>query len=689
MRLILDRMEVDKTRKERTRFHFGDVMVDPDNVRVSRNGIEMKLSGKAFDLLVALLRAAPNLLSHDDIMTQVWGNRIVNDETIKQNISRIRSALSDDSKNPVFIESVRGKGYRCICPVEIIPLDETRKTAQNKKFSKRFAVPGLVLLLLFAALWFSGFIQRFNSQPTIEPPVRIAVLPFITLNKDHQDEYLADGLTEELISALAQSSDFKVLARTTTLAYRNSEDTAATIAEQLEVDAIVEGSIRRMDDRIRVYVQLIDGASEEHLLSLEFDRPYDEIFNIRSEVIKRISHSLIRTPVVETGVTIPTRNMDAYDDFLKGQANYRRLTDDSNNAAIVYFKRAIERDPEFADAYAWLANAYAIKSRHQIDDLYANKALEVAGKALQMSADSAVANKALGIAYSNLGRYTQARQSSERTLQLNARYPAAINNLASVYMDTGEFARAAELYKQLIEHYAEDISYLGLVYAHYAINMQSMGFSEIALSAIKYAVELQPGHPNVMLARNSILLETGRLELATQHAADYIEVNQDCTYCLLDAADNYYLGGDHERAMTLYQDIYDKSSQTDSDAAIRIAQIRLEFTQDSPSEINSLLEKVRNTELNFLKAGHEDWPHFLRLGTIASLQQDYESAFGWFLKAGQAGFYDEFWYTSEPTLEGYRQTDYYLENMEFIQEHRRKQQEYVLANGIDGLMISK
>ena len=680
-------MEADENQQEKTRFQFGDVIVDPDNARVTRDGVETKLSGKAFDLLVALLRAAPNLLSHDDIMTQVWAERIVNDETIKQNISRIRSALSDDSKNPVFIESVRGKGYRFICPVDIVPLDETKHTSHNKKTLQRFALPGLALLLLFAALWFSGFLQRFSSPPTIEPPTRIVVLPFVTLNKDQQDEYLADGLTEELISALAQSSDFKVLARTTTLAYRNSKETAATIAKQLDVDAIVEGSIRRMDDRIRVYVQLIEGVSQEHLWSLEFDRPFDEIFDIRSEVIKRISNSLIRTPVVETSVPIPTRNMAAYDDFLKGQANYRRLTDDSNNAAIVHFQRAIERDPGFADAYAWLANAYAIKSRHQIDDYYANKALEVAGKALQMSADSAVANKALGIAYSNLGRYTQARQTSERTLQLNARYPAAMNNLASVYMDTGEFARAAELYKQLIDHYAEDISYLGLVYAHYAINMQAMGFSEIALSAIKYAVELQPSHPNVMLARNSILVETGKLELASQYAANYIEVNQDCTNCLLDAADNYYLGGDHKRAMALYQDIHDKSSQSDSDAAIRMAQIRLEYSQDSLSEIGGLLEQVRNTELKFLEAGHEDWPHFLRLGTIASLQKEYESAFGWFKKADQAGFYDEFWYTSEPTLEGYRQTDYYLKNRELIQEHKRKQQEYVLANGIDVLTV--
>jgi len=492
-------MEADQKHKKRTQFHFGDFIVDPDNARITRNGIETKLSGKAFDLLVALLLMAPNLLSHDEIMTQVWGDRIVNDETIKQNISRIRSALSDDSKNPQFIESVRGKGYRCICPVEIIPSDQTKHTSLNKKSPRRFVLPAMALLSLLAALWFSGLIQRLSSPPSIERPTRIAVLPFITLNKDQQDEYLADGLTEELISALAQSSDFKVLARTTTLAYRNSENTVATIAEQLKVDAIVEGSIRRMGDRIRVYVQLIDGDSEEHLWSLEFDRPYEEIFNIRSEVIKRISNSLIRTPVLETGVTIQTRNMDAYDDFLQGQANYRRLTDDSNNAAIVYFKRAIERDPEFTDAYAWLANAYAIKSRHQIDDLYANKALEVAGKALQMSADSAIANKALGIAYSNLGLYTLARQSSERTLQLNARYPAAINNLASVYMDTGEFARAAGLYKQLIEHYAEDISYLGLAYAHYAINMQAMGFSEIALSSIRYAVELQPGHPNVIV----------------------------------------------------------------------------------------------------------------------------------------------------------------------------------------------
>jgi TolB-like protein/DNA-binding winged helix-turn-helix (wHTH) protein/Tfp pilus assembly protein PilF len=680
-------MEADRHHEERASYHFGDLIVEPDNARITRNGVETKLSGKAFDLLIALLRTAPNLLSHDDIMTQVWENRIVNDETIKQNISRIRSALSDDSKNPVFIESVRGKGYRFICPVLIVPVNSIDQGSSSIGFAKKFTLPGIVLLVLITTLWFSGFLQRFVSPPVSQQPTRIAVLPFITLNKDQRDEYLADGLTEELISALAQSSDFKVLARTTTLAFRNSDATAAAIAKQLEVDAIVEGSIRRMDDRIRVYVQLIDGATEEHFWSLEFDRPYDEIFNIRTEVIGRISSSLNHTPVAESSITIPTRNMDAYDDFLKGQVNYRRLTADSNNLAIMHFKRAIERDPEFADAYAWLANAYAIKSQHRIGDVYAQKALEVAGKARLMSPDSAVANKALGIAYSNLGLYRQARQSSERTLQLNEHYPAAINNLASVYMDTGEFARAAELYKQLIEKYADDISFLALVYAHYAINMHSLGFSEVALSTINHAVELEPGHPNVMLARNTILVETGKLESASRYAAQYIEVNEDCTYCKLGAADNYYLAGEYQQALAVYQDVYDKSFQTNSDSAIRMAQIKLQSGQADSSEISALLEQVRNTELEFLAAGHEDWPHFYRLGTIAVLQNNHESASSWFTRAERAGFYDERWYSSEPSLEAYRQTDYYLENIKFIYEYKRQQQQYVVANGIDVLTV--
>jgi TolB-like protein/DNA-binding winged helix-turn-helix (wHTH) protein/Tfp pilus assembly protein PilF len=682
-------MEAEIANKDRTGFHFDDVIVDPDNARVSRNGVEIKLPGKAFDLLVALLQAAPNLLTHDDIMNQVWADNIVNDETIKQNISRIRSALRDDSKNPAFIESVRGKGYRIICAVKTVDMSEIPYPVSTKAPARKLILPGVTLVLVITALWFFGVMRPILPPTTNAAPLRIAVLPFITLNKDDQDAYLADGLTEELISALAQSGDFKVLARTTTLAYRDSEATAATIAKQLKLDAIVEGSIRRVDDRIRVYVQLIDGASEEHIWSLEFDRPYEEIFNVRSEVIGRISDSLIQVPAAEARVEIPTHNMDAYDDYLKGQVNYREGTDDSNNTAIVYFERAIERDPEFAEAFAWLANAYAIKARHQVDDTYAAKALEIASKAQQMSPDSAVANKALGIAYSYLGRSREARQSSERTLQLDPDYPAAINNLASVYMDTGEFARAAELYKQLIDQYADEINFLAKVYAHYAFNMNALGYSEVAMDAIRIAVELDPSHPNVMLSRNYILLTAGELELATSYAADFIEINQDCTFCILTAADNYYFSGDQQQAMILYQDVYERSLQSDSDAAIRIAQIKLESGSVQSAEIQALLDTARRNELRFLEAAHEDWLHFYRLGLVAITEKNYAVAYDWFMKASLEGFYDETWLASEPTLEDYRNTDFYLKNIQFIQGQKDLQRQYVRAHGIDAFTTSR
>jgi len=386
-------------------YEICDVVVDTDRASVSKDGTNLDLPGNAYELFVCLLKSAPKLLSNEEIMDYVWSNRVVNPDSIKVNITRIRKTLDDDSKAPKYIESVRGKGYRCANPVKVRTVNEHQAQSRPKLNKKVFIVFSAMMMLVVASYFLIPI--AFNNTPRQEFPVRVAVLPFTSLNVSEADGYLADGLTEELIHSLVQSKDLKVLARTTIMGYKDSKLSISEIAKQLDLTVLVEGSIRRTGERIRVYVQLVNGITEEQYWSMEFDQTYDEIFSIQSQVVNRIVDTLQANVKDNNDLTIPTSNMLAYDDYLKGMYSYNKHTPADFDTAIILFKRAIERDPTFLNAKAWLANAYAQKSRHQINDSFAQLSLDLATEIISKTDDDRIikqAYKALGIIYANLGK---------------------------------------------------------------------------------------------------------------------------------------------------------------------------------------------------------------------------------------------------------------------------------------------
>lgn len=656
-------------------YKFLDVEVDERNATLKKAGVPVKLSGKAFELFVELLKASPNLLSHDEIMDRVWNNRVVNDETIKQNISRIRNALGDSSRNPIYLSSVRGKGYKCVGRVELINRSNQQpmfKTDQGKKQRLLYTTGAIAFLLLISFFLAPNFFNTKSRDASTK--IRLVVLPFNTHNKNDSDDYLADGLTEEFISSLAQQNNLKVLNSAAVRPFKEDNYSITDISRELNVSAIVEGSIRRMDDRIRIYVKLIDGKTQEYYWSEEFDRPYQELFSIRQEVVDKIAHTLFSVDFVKSKINIPTKIIEAYDDLLKGQAEYRKYTQDSNDKAILFFRRAVERDNNFVDAYAWLANAYAIKSTHNLKDQYAEKALTTARIALTLDPQSSLANKALGIALSNQGKYKQARIDSERTLRMRADFPAAINNLASVYMDTGRFALAAEQYKILIDDYTNELPYIPMVYAHYAACMINLGYFESADKALSKAVELDPSHPEVMIVQNTYLIETQNFALALSRSDEFVQINQDCMICLLLAADNHYLVENFDKAQEYYERIYQGASMVEMYAAIQIAVIKK--LKGNESEASEILKTVETEELKYIAAGHEDSMHYQKLGNISAIKGNHEQAYQWYLKAIDAGFYYQTGFDLEPSLASFRNTRFYGKLVDIIKTEIEKQRNY-------------
>lgn len=665
-------------------YYLQDIEVDERNATVKKDGETINLSGKSFDLLLSLLKASPNLLSHDEIMKDVWRNRIVNDETIKQNISRIRSALSDSYKNPIYLSSVRGKGYKCLGKVEKIDqLKQNHHLSKSNGVNKNtmlYIVAGVsILLLLVINLMYFTYQNKIKILNH-----RLIVLPFKTLNQDSSDDYLAKGLTEEFTSSLARLNNLKVLDQSSINSFKHSNYSILEIYKKLNLSVVLDGSIRRMNDRVRIYIKLINANTQEHYWSKEFDRPYNELFDIRHEVIKNISQTLFPEKPINFN-KISTNNISAYDDLLKGQAEYREYTVDSNNKAIVFFQRAVKRDSNYSNAYAWLANAYAMKSTHTLNDVYATKAIETARHSLVLNPNSALANKAIGIALSNQGKYKQSIQNNVNTVRMRPEFAAAINNLASVYMDTGHFDLASEQYKILIDNYTDEIPYISMVYAHYAKCMIVLGYLNVANNYLEKAIELDPSHPEVMLVQNMYLIEKESFSVALIKSEEFIKINQDCMYCILVAADNQYLAGNYEKALKYYNMVFQEMSVAEMSAAIQIAIIKK--MNGNVLEAAKILKAVEVEELTYIKTGHEDWTHFMKLGDISAINNNNQDAYNWYVKAVEAGYYYKTGFDLNPILMDFRKTAFYDNIIQKIRKEINDQKYHVKNNSIHNLSL--
>ncbi len=370
-------------------FRVLDLEVDLVHETVSRAKQDIDLPELSFRLFAVLINHAPNRVSKDELIREVWGDVVVGDEALAQRVRLLRRALGEDSQQPRYFSSVRGRGYRLLCDVQSI-----RTTEEQDK--TKFRLIGVALVsVTIAALWF------FNAQQRELPPLpsanSIAVLPFADLSASQNYGYFADGMQEELLTRLTDIDGLKVSSRTSVEAYRSTNLGLPAIAEQLGVSAIIEGSIRIDADRVRITVQLIDAETDQHLWADNFDRTLsvENIFSIQEEVAKQIAHAMELEYSWTLGpqpVQLPTDNLDAYSAFLLGRYHTFRQTPDDLALAITYLELATTMDPEFAEAFAALGWTYSF-----LGTSYGNlpprevypKAKEAALKALAWDSDLA------------------------------------------------------------------------------------------------------------------------------------------------------------------------------------------------------------------------------------------------------------------------------------------------------------
>jgi adenylate cyclase len=322
-----------------------------------------------------------------------------------------------------------------------------------------------------------------TARPTLDK-LRVAVLPLQNMSPDPGDEYLADGMTEELIDRLAQVKSLKIIARTSVMSYKKKEKKASEIARELEVGTLVEGSVRKAGNRVRVTVQLISADTEEHVWSSHYDKNLDDIFAVQSEIAERVAVEL-KTQLLDSEKRTlekkPTENTEAYSNFLRGRELLREDTEASVRQALSLFEKAIELDSRFARAYVGVAECHQFlgSSGYETWDASVPTVRKSLERAIDLEPDLAEAHAALAEMHYNLDEVRDCEVEARRALELNPSLPdpyAMLSELAVVKGEPEEMVREIEAAYRLDPIRPRFIALLGMTYFNTGREQKALEF---------------------------------------------------------------------------------------------------------------------------------------------------------------------------------------------------------------------
>ena len=318
-------------------FVFGDCVLDPDRRELTRRSEVVSVGPKVFDLLVHLVRNRERVVSKDDLLQAVWDGRIVSKSTLTSHINAVRKAIGDSGEEQRLIRTLARKGFRFIGAVE-----ETQSSDEVKSPPIGFAKPDAT----------SAQALALPDKPSI------AVLPFLNLSGDPEQEYFADGVVEDIISALSHIRWLFVIARNSSFTYKGRAVDVKQVGRELGVRYVLEGSVRKAANRVRITGQLIDATTAAHLWADRFEGTLDDIFELQDQITASVVGAIapqLERAEIERAKRKPTESLDAYDYYLRGRAHLNQGTREAIGEGLPLFYKAIELDPDFASAYAMAA----------------------------------------------------------------------------------------------------------------------------------------------------------------------------------------------------------------------------------------------------------------------------------------------------------------------------------------------
>ncbi len=476
-------------------FSFENQTLDRSRRELSRGGASVVVEPRVFDLIVFLIENRDRVVSKDDLIEQVWGGRIVSDSALTVAINGARQALGDNGREQRLIRTLARKGVRFVGSVAAGP--------------EPFPTAALAL----------------PDMPSI------AVMPFSNMSGDPEQDYFADGVVDDIITALSRYKSLFVIARNSSFTYKGKTIDIRQVGRELGVRYVLEGSVRKAQARIRVTGQLLDSQSGSHLWADRFEGALEEVFDLQDRIAAAVAGRLpltIEQAEIARLRSKPTSSLGAYDSFLLAMKELHRSTRDSVAAALGHYYRAIELDPAFAEPYAWASIAYSRRKQGRwMADLHRESAegIRLARFGAELRPDSALTLGSAGFALAFLGGDTAAGiDFTDRALALNPNDALTWHGSGWIRCYNGDHELAIEHIER-----AERLSpldpqtsqfQLAKCMAHYCAGRYESA-AAIAQSVVKRHPDLVPGL--IHLARSSAM--AGRSDEARRAMARVLELN--------------------------------------------------------------------------------------------------------------------------------------------------------------------
>ena len=549
-------------------YQFGVFTVDGRAFELRKQGVRIKLQERPLQILLMLLERPGETITREELRARLWpaGTFVDFDHGISSAVNKLRAALNDSARTPRYIETVGRAGYRFIYPVaphltpyNVLP-PEHRPVLVHKPLPapprRRWLATTLIAAFVLALAAGSAMLFR----QTAERPIRsIAVLPLKNLSSDPEQEYFSEGFTDELITRLASLQGLRVISRTSVMQYKDSTKPLPQIARELGVDAVVEGTVLHAGDRVRITTQLIRAADDRHLWAQSYDRDERDILALQNDVAREVADNIQLTLAAADRQKLATAHPidhEAHELYLRGLYRFEKRSPEDLQAAIDYFQQAIDRQPDYAAAYAGLANSYALLGGYtgKPQGEFVARARLAAVKALEVDPQLARAHVALAVLAQNYDWDWQTAESEYRkAIQLDPN-DATAHHWYSEFL--GYQGRFSEAFGEVAR--AEQLDPLSLIIQtdHGALLFYARSYPE-AEQRLRSVVARDPDYPRVRGLLIGVLLEDGRPDeaLAELNALAAHRPSTARDWQLAYAARAYVRKGDRQKADALIQQL--------------------------------------------------------------------------------------------------------------------------------------
>jgi TolB-like protein/Tfp pilus assembly protein PilF len=486
-------------------FSFDNCSLDTDRRELRHEGEFRPVEPQVFDLLEFLIRNRDRMVSRDDLLAAVWNGRIVSESTLASRINAARTAIGDNGEDQRLIRTVLRKGIRFVGAVreEQKPAVVTTGVAAKQP---RFALP-------------------LPDRPSI------AVLAFSNMSGDAEQDYFADGISEDIITGLSKLRWFFVIARNSSFAYKGKVVDIRLVGHELGVRYVLEGSVRKGGSRVRVTAQLIDAATGKHLWADHYDRDLTDIFALQDEITKKVVAAIEPKLLEAEGIRSQNRSpedLDAWDMVIRANSLFWRLTKDESQAAIALLEQVVQRHPFYAPAHSMLAFVLLVSRQggwHMMEP-QVTRAANLAARAVELDDSDPWAHLALGFVAFTRRRTDEAAEEFQRALDLNPNFAAAHGFLGCALAFDGRSDQAIDHIEQAIRMSPHDpqnaLLNAALAAAHYQASryVEAVGFGR---KAIQQRFELTNGH-RIYVAS---LAQAGRIDDARSALARLQELHPD------------------------------------------------------------------------------------------------------------------------------------------------------------------